>query len=252
MDGFVHAYEAKHPARLEFQKERNREIMEALVHGSAGWSSAIVVRIARKVAGHVERKSLFVWEKFKEVITATEPESYPELSRDIKHHILKYVNPTVELAERFLTELRKEARCPPGNRVVSRDALTQTISSINAEVDLFCARYAMNKDKKNKGGERPSIQIAKFTGILGDVANSEVTICDYSSLHQLLKEHSVPQNERNELENVMDELKTAEPQRRPRLLERAKAWVVKNQEFLGSSASIVRKALGLGDETKPG
>src|SRR5260221_215053 len=102
IDGFVHAYEAQHPARLEFQKERNRELMEALVHGSAGWSSAIVVRIARRVAAHVKKECLFVWEKFKEVILATEPESYPALNEDVKGQISKYVNPTVEIAERFL------------------------------------------------------------------------------------------------------------------------------------------------------
>jgi hypothetical protein len=251
MDGFVGVFEAQHPARPEFQKIRNREILEAQVQRAAGWSSALVVRIAKKVAAHIEEKSQFVWEKFKDAITATEPELYADLNKDVKQQIQKYVNPTIEAADKFLSELRKEAGCSIGIRFGSKADLRQPLSAIDAEVDLFCARYAMNKNKSNTGGKQ-SIQITKFTGVLGDVSNSEVNIYDYSSLHQLLKERSVPQNERNELENVMDELKSAAPDKRPKLLEQAKTWIVKNQEFLGASVSFVRKALGLGEDTKAG
>lgn len=70
-------------------------------------------------------------------------------------------------------------------------------------------------------------------------------VYDHSSLYQTLKQQNVPQQERNELENIMDEFKTANADKKKSLLEKGKAWVVKNQEFLGASASIVRKALGL-------
>jgi hypothetical protein len=101
-------------------------------------------------------------------------------------------------------------------------------------------------------GERRSahsqvFHIQNATGAFGNVINSTVTIYDYSSVHQVLKDHKVPQAERNELENVMDELKKADSLAKPKLLERAKAWVTKNADFLGAGASIVRKALGLGD-----
>jgi hypothetical protein len=81
--------------------------------------------------------------------------------------------------------------------------------------------------------------------VLGDVSHSSVHVYDYSSLHQTLKQQNVPQQERNELENIMDELKTADANKKRNLLEKGKAWIVKNQEFLGASVSIVRKALGL-------
>ena len=81
--------------------------------------------------------------------------------------------------------------------------------------------------------------------MLGDVSHSSVHVYDYSSLHQTLKQQNVPQQERNELENIMDELKTADANKKRNLLEKGKAWIVKNQEFLGASVSIVRKALGL-------
>lgn len=35
--------------------------------------------------------------------------------------------------------------------------------------------------------------------------------------------------------------------KQPSLIEKGKAWIVKNQEFLGAGASIVRKALGIPD-----
>jgi hypothetical protein len=76
------------------------------------------------------------------------------------------------------------------------------------------------------------------------ISHSSVHVYDYSSLHQTLKQQNVPQKERNKLENIMDELKAADPVQKKSLLEKGKAWIVKNQDFLGASASIVRKALG--------
>jgi len=56
-----------------------------------------------------------------------------------------------------------------------------------------------------------------------------------------------PEEGSNEFENILDELKTSEPAKKASLLERGKAWIVKNQEFLGASAILARKALGLGE-----
>ena len=89
------------------------------------------------------------------------------------------------------------------------------------------------------------INIQNFNGVLGDVANSSVSVHDYSSIHQILRNADVSQKQRNELENIMDELKDAAPAKKPALLERANSWIVKNQEILGAYASIVRKALSL-------
>jgi hypothetical protein len=100
-------------------------------------------------------------------------------------------------------------------------------------------------EKERKSAQGHVFNIQHFTGVLGDVSHSSVQVYDYSSLHQTLKQQNVPQQERNELENIMDGLKTAEADKKQSLLEKGRAWVVKNQEFLGASASIVRKALGL-------
>lgn len=86
--------------------------------------------------------------------------------------------------------------------------------------------------------------IQKFTGVLGDVTNSQVTLYDYSSIHQLLKERNVPQDQRNELENILDDLRSAPPEKKKSLIERGKAWISRNKEFLGSTAEIVGKVIG--------
>jgi molybdopterin synthase catalytic subunit len=100
-------------------------------------------------------------------------------------------------------------------------------------------------EKERKSAQSQVFNIQHFTGVLGDVSHSSVQVYHYSSLHQTLKQQNVPQEERNKLENIMDELKTADPTQKKSLLEKGKAWIVKNQKFLGASASIVRKALGI-------
>lgn len=103
-------------------------------------------------------------------------------------------------------------------------------------------------DEHEKEAARSQIfNIQHFTGVFGNVTHSNVNIYDYSSIHQELKQLKIPQDERNELENILDELKTAPPETRPSLIERGKAWIVKNQELLGAGANIVRQALGIPD-----
>lgn len=105
----------------------------------------------------------------------------------------------------------------------------------------------MSFKEQERQAAAQNITIQNFKGVLGDVSHSHVEVHDYSTIHQTLRDHNVPQMERNEIENIMDDLKKATPAERPSLLERGKAWVVKNKEFLGASVVIVRKALGLPD-----
>ena len=133
----------------------------------------------------------------------------------------------------------------------------QLIGLINAVKDHLL-NWAIQLEKRGIRGDNMSFNkheqdsaksqvfnIQNFTGVLGNVANSHVQIYDYSSVHQLLRQHNISQIARNELENIMDELKSAPADKKPSLLERGKEWLVKNQEVLGAAASIIRKALGL-------
>jgi hypothetical protein len=106
-----------------------------------------------------------------------------------------------------------------------------------------------DKEEKQKA-QSQTFNIQHFTGVFGDVTNSSVNIYDYSSIYQQLKQAGITQAERNELENILDELKANPPPAKKRsLIQKGKAWIVKNQEILGASASIVRQALGIPNVT---
>lgn len=100
-------------------------------------------------------------------------------------------------------------------------------------------------EKEEQPTTNQVFNIQQFAGILGNVTNSQVNLYDYSTVHQLLKEHNVSQRERNELENIMDAIKTAPAAEKPSLVEKGKAWIVRNREFLGAGAEIVAKAIGV-------
>ena len=93
-----------------------------------------------------------------------------------------------------------------------------------------------------------TFNIQQFTGVLGDVTNSVVNVYDYNSIGSDLKRLNISRSERSELEDILDELKTDPPTTtKESLIEKGKAWIVRNQDLLGAGASIVRKALGMPD-----
>ena len=103
---------------------------------------------------------------------------------------------------------------------------------------------SFNKEEK-RSAHNQVFHIQNATGVFGNVQSSSVQIYDYSAIHQTLKEAGVPQSERNELENILDELPEASGDQKKTLLERGKAWIVKNKEFLGAGIDLVKKALGV-------
>jgi hypothetical protein len=108
----------------------------------------------------------------------------------------------------------------------------------------------MSFDKaERQKAQNQTFNIQHFSGVLGDVNQSNVNLYDYSSIHQLLKQKNIPQGERNNIENILDELKSSPSEKKATIIEKGKAWIVKNQEFLGAGASIVRQALGIPDVT---
>jgi len=50
--------------------------------------------------------------------------------------------------------------------------------------------------------------------------------------------------ERRELEDIMDDLKTAPLGKKHSLLKRGEAWVNRHKDFLGTAAETVGKVLG--------
>jgi hypothetical protein len=99
------------------------------------------------------------------------------------------------------------------------------------------------KEEEKAIAKNQTFNIEHLTGFIGDVSHSKVEVYDYSSIHKTLKDAGVPKAERDDLEQIMDDLKVAPLEDKPRLIEKAKAWLVKNQDFLGAAVSVVAKVL---------
>lgn len=100
-------------------------------------------------------------------------------------------------------------------------------------------------EKERESATKQVFNIQQFSGVIGNVTHTSTQVFNYTSIHQTLKQLGITQAERNALEDIMDSLAKATPEEKPSLSEKAKAWVVKNKEFLGTSIELVKKALGM-------
>jgi hypothetical protein len=85
------------------------------------------------------------------------------------------------------------------------------------------------------------INIGSFKGVLGDVSSSNIQFGDYSSIHHLLKEKGVSQDDRNDLENILDELKTAGPDEKKSLAKKGFEWLQRNAATIGTLSNTIRE-----------
>ena len=86
-----------------------------------------------------------------------------------------------------------------------------------------------------------TFNIGNFAGVIGNVSNSELQIGDYNSLHNDLKRCGVSQRERNELEQILDELPAASGNQRKTLLKKGSEWVMRNASSIGTLSETLRK-----------
>lgn len=86
--------------------------------------------------------------------------------------------------------------------------------------------------------------IENFSGVLGDVSESNLQIGDYNSIHSSLKKLGVSQEERNELEKIMDEYKVAENEEKKSLFTKGMEWLRKNGSIIGTLAETIRNWFG--------
>ncbi len=85
-------------------------------------------------------------------------------------------------------------------------------------------------EQEKKAAHNQIFHIQHVTGIVGNVTDSNVNVYDFGSINQQLKQWNVPQSERNDLENIIDALKTSRPEEKPSLIEKGKAWIVRNSD----------------------
>jgi hypothetical protein len=98
-------------------------------------------------------------------------------------------------------------------------------------------------EKEQSIAKSQTFNIQTMHGVIGDPQNSQINIYDYSSIHQTLKDHGIPQQERNEIETILDELKSAKPEEKHTWFTKAKQWVSKNTSLLGDLGSVLIQAI---------
>jgi len=86
-----------------------------------------------------------------------------------------------------------------------------------------------------------TFNIGNFSGVLGDISNAQVQIGDYNSIHAALKQMGIPQNERNELEEILDQLPKVKDQQQVGLLEKGRDWFMRNSTSLGTLSETIKK-----------
>ena len=87
------------------------------------------------------------------------------------------------------------------------------------------ASMQSNEKDKQSSTSHQTFNIGAVHGAVGNISNSQVTVYDYSSLHQLLVDHEIPKPFRRELEDILDELKEAALERKPSLIARGEQWI---------------------------
>jgi hypothetical protein len=242
LEGFVRGFDSDRPAVIEFRKAHNNAA-QSFVGRGFGVNCSVVIPIGQKLTSYLEEKAKFVWGKLQEVVISLQIAAYPDFSNDLKSQVAAHFNPTRQAAENYLENVRVGFKAPTGYTVENKRAFDNILTKINAEVDLFCAAYTVRMEKINQTGGT-TYNFDKFTGVFGPVTNSEVSVHDNSSIYKLLIDHNVPMRKRHELEEIMEELKTASPEIKPSIMQRGKNWIVENKEFLGASAEIVSKIFG--------
>jgi hypothetical protein len=89
------------------------------------------------------------------------------------------------------------------------------------------------------------VNIQNFTGVLGNVNESALEAHSIGCIQGQLEKCNLPEPNRKEIEEILREIATAKVPEKPSLMEKGKAWVVRNEKLLGATASILRKALGV-------
>lgn len=103
--------------------------------------------------------------------------------------------------------------------------------------------FSQEEVKKASG---VTYNIGSFTGVLGDVSSSQIQVGDYNSIHAKLKGLGISQEDRNELEKILDELKVASGERRKSLVKRGLEWLMRNGAALGALSDTIRGWLEVG------
>lgn len=138
-------------------------------------------------------------------------------------------------------------------RVISMASLAGVLDAIRNIILSWSLRLEENgilgegmtfSAAEKKAATESSIHIANFHGVLGNVQAEQVQIGNYNSIREELKKVGIPQDARNELENILDEFKTATSDKKKPLAKRGLDWVVQHADSLGKLAGVIRGLFG--------
>lgn len=83
--------------------------------------------------------------------------------------------------------------------------------------------------------------INSVTGVVGGNVTAEtLQIGDYNSVHQELKDIGIPQEDRNELETIMDSLLESTPKQKKTLTQKGMDWVQRHKAALGTLGGLIK------------
>jgi hypothetical protein len=97
------------------------------------------------------------------------------------------------------------------------------------------------QEKKTVMKNETNYHIGTFSGVLGNVSGGNVQIGHYNQIEAQLKAAKVPDSERKELKQLMDELPKAAPDQRPNIVARGVAWTIRNAGALGTLSNSIRE-----------
>ncbi len=112
--------------------------------------------------------------------------------------------------------------------------------SLKLEEDGILGEGLSFSQHEKQKASSSTYQIQNFTGVLGNVQVENLQIGDYNSIHAELKRRGLPQEERNELENILDGLRSATAVERESLIKRGTEWVLRHASALGALAEVIR------------
>lgn len=98
--------------------------------------------------------------------------------------------------------------------------------------------FSENEIKKATG---VTYNIKNFSGVIGTIQSKKIIIKFYDSIHSDLKKFGIPQNERNELENIIDSIENI-PQGKSKksLIKSGVDWLTRNATSVGALSSEIR------------
>lgn len=113
--------------------------------------------------------------------------------------------------------------------------------SLKLEKDGILGEGLTFTEKEKEIASTINYHIGSFSGVLGEIHSSNVQVGDYNIIHSELKKFGVPQEERNELENILDSLKSSDAEGKKSLFKRGSEWLMRNADKIGVLSETIRK-----------